>query len=66
MMKRDFGKDYGSLAECQRVARSYEYSSRLETLGFKHHQIAAPLDDRLNGSRARGGKVEQQRKARKR
>lgn len=36
------GKDYGALAECQRVARAYEGSMRIETLTFYHHQIAAP------------------------
>ena len=42
-----YGKDYGALAECQRVARAYEGSMRIETLTFYHHQIAAPLENRL-------------------
>lgn len=42
-----YGKDYGALRECQRVASRYEVSNRFDTLGFRHHQIAAPLEDGL-------------------
>ncbi len=42
------GKDYNSLHVCQYVASRYELVSRLTTLGFKYHQIAAPLEDRLD------------------
>jgi len=42
-----YEKNYGALRECQRVSKAYELSSRLDTLGFKHHQIAAAEDDRL-------------------
>ncbi|MCL0036485.1 hypothetical protein M1N47_03650 [Dehalococcoidia bacterium] len=52
------GIDYSNLAKCASIASRYELLLRSKTLSFKHHQIAAPLDDRLNGSRARGGEVE--------
>jgi hypothetical protein len=42
-----YGKDYHSLGVCQHVASRYQVLSRLKTLGFKHHLIAAPLDNRL-------------------
>ena len=39
--------DYGALAVYQSVAKAYELLTRVKSLTFKHHQIAAPLDDRL-------------------
>jgi len=44
----EYGKDYQTLADCQYVASRYELSHRCESLSFKHHRIAAPLDDRLD------------------
>ena len=41
------GKDYNSLHVCQYVSRRYELVRRLTTLGWEHHRIVAPLDDRL-------------------
>ena len=49
-----YGKDYKSLSTCQWVASRYEHPNRLGTLGFKHHMIAAPLDDRLEWLRKAG------------
>ena len=40
-------KDYGDLGKCASVAGRYELVTRVTTLSFKHHQIAAPLEDRL-------------------
>jgi len=42
-----YGKDYNSLHVCQYVSSRYENVNRFTTLGFKHHQIAAPFEDRL-------------------
>jgi len=42
-----YGKDYKALSTCQWVASRYTHPNRLGTLGFKHHMIAAPLEDRL-------------------
>lgn len=39
--------EYGTLRNDKWVASSYEPSYRYDTLTFKHHQIAAPLEDRL-------------------
>lgn len=39
--------DYGALAVYQSVAKAYELLTRVKSLTFKHYQIAAPLDDRL-------------------
>lgn len=56
------GFDYQTIANDKWVASRYEVSARAETLSFRHHQIAAPLDDRLewlkerskNGNRNHG------------
>ncbi|MBW1732218.1 MAG: site-specific DNA-methyltransferase [Deltaproteobacteria bacterium] len=42
-----YNKDYKALSTCQWVASRYEPPNRLGTLGFKHHMIAAPLENRL-------------------
>lgn len=39
--------DYSNLAKCASVASRYEVLQRSKTLGFYYHQIAAPLEDRL-------------------
>ena len=39
--------NYSSLQTYQNVAGSYELCNRLHTLSFKHHMIAASLEDRL-------------------
>lgn len=38
---------YETLHKYQYVASQYEVGNRFPTLGFKHHMIAAPLEDRL-------------------
>lgn len=43
-----YGKDYGALRDYQTIASRYELSTRVDSLSFKHHQIAAPLEDRLD------------------
>ena len=47
------GIDYGTLANYQTVAKAYELSNRFESLTFKHHMIAAPLEDKRNLANAR-------------
>jgi hypothetical protein len=42
-----YGKDYNSLHVCQYVSSRYEVVTRITTLGWAHHRIAAPLEDRL-------------------
>jgi len=39
--------DYNALHVYQYVSSRYEHVTRVTCLTFKHHQIAAPLDDRL-------------------
>jgi len=39
--------DYNTIANDKWVASRYKVSHRCETLSWKHHRIAAPLDDRL-------------------
>lgn len=39
--------DYSALRVYQSVSSKYELLTRVNTLTFKHHQIAAPLEDRL-------------------
>jgi hypothetical protein len=41
------GVEYETLQKYQTVASRYELRNRFHTLTFKHHQIAAPLEDRL-------------------
>ena len=36
------------------MARAYELPYRLGTLGFKHHMVAAPLEDRLEWLKRQG------------
>ncbi|MCL0078215.1 hypothetical protein M1O56_00875 [Dehalococcoidia bacterium] len=45
-MAERMGIDYSNLAKCASIASRYELLLRSKTLSFKHHQIAAPLDDR--------------------
>lgn len=40
-------KNYGSIHVCQYVAEQYKVVNRFTTLGFRHHQIAAAEEDRL-------------------
>lgn len=42
-----YGKDYNDLRKCASVVSRYELLQRSNTLSFYHHQIAAPLEDRL-------------------
>lgn len=42
-----YGKSYGAIRECQRVAGAYKLSMRIDSLSFNHHQIAVALPDRL-------------------
>jgi len=39
--------NYKSIQAYQLVAKAYEISTRIDTLSFNHHQIAAAEDDRL-------------------
>ncbi|MCD6299709.1 MAG: hypothetical protein J7L78_00845 [Dehalococcoidales bacterium] len=39
--------DYNALHVYQYVSSRYEHVTRVTSLSFKHHQIAAPLEDRL-------------------
>jgi len=46
--------DYNALHVYQYVSSRYEHVTRVTCLTFKHHQIAAPLDDRLEWLRKAG------------
>jgi hypothetical protein len=39
--------DYGNIRKCASICKRYELLHRSNSLGFKHHQIAAAEEDRL-------------------
>lgn len=47
-MAGDLDINYNTLAQYQSVSRAYELCDRSQSLSWKHHLIAAPLDDRLD------------------